>query len=173
MPLTERNKREIKFRGLAADGQWHYGMMLYNKVGIFIVTEENPHVCSQYGYIEIDEFENVIPETVGQYTGIKDFKRTKEFPEGEEIYEGAILRFKDYYTGWNPASAKTDSKWDEFGEIYWDDPGNPNQIAAFLCKTLVREEGVVGNPITRWEFHRVEIIGSIYENPELLTEGKS
>ncbi|MFB5758942.1 hypothetical protein [Paenibacillus medicaginis] len=30
----------------------------------------------------------VDPETVGQYTGLKDSKRTQEFPEGQEIYEG-------------------------------------------------------------------------------------
>ncbi|MFA5196787.1 MAG: YopX family protein, partial [Bacteroidales bacterium] len=33
----------------------------------------------------------VIPESIGQYVGLNDSKRTKEYPEGQPIYEGDIV----------------------------------------------------------------------------------
>ncbi|KKM04381.1 hypothetical protein LCGC14_1764820 [marine sediment metagenome] len=33
----------------------------------------------------------VHPESVGQYTGLKDKNRTEEFPEGQPIYEGDVV----------------------------------------------------------------------------------
>lgn len=76
--------RDIKFRGKRVDnGEWVY----WNEYG----ECAEPFICKTgaYGYIsKLD----IIPETVGQYTGIKDRKRTKEFPHGQEIYEGDTCR---------------------------------------------------------------------------------
>lgn len=41
---------------------------------------------------------NVDPLTLGQYTGLKDKKRTKEYPDGQEIYEGDIVKDNEGYT---------------------------------------------------------------------------
>lgn len=67
--------REIKFRGKTPDGRWVYGDLLHAehnfKKGIDIVTDTWEQVT-------------VIPETVGQFTGIRDM-------DGREIYEGDTI----------------------------------------------------------------------------------
>lgn len=117
--------REILFRGKRVDnGEWLYGCY-YHCIGTaygatFIVVND-------FGFIE------VIPHTVGQYTGLTDKK-------GKKIFEGDIVKnSRDvgllYYKEKN--SAFTVKGW-EYGYWLWHD----------------KED--------------IEVIGNIYDNPELL-----
>lgn len=126
--------REIKFRGKCSQSKrWVYGWLLTNKLGTYIVTEENPHECTQNHYIEIDEYCRVVPESVGQFTGLHD-------KNGKEIYEGDIVDVN--YTVKYIDPDKQDEE--EFHKFANDD-----------LYRFVRDK-------------YAEVIGNIYENPELL-----
>lgn len=63
-------KREIKFRGLRTDGKGLvYGYIDYNGYNNIVVIHSN------------DDTTQVIPESVGEFTGLKD-------RDGVDIYEG-------------------------------------------------------------------------------------
>lgn len=82
--------REILFRGKDQNGKWYEGQLIKNKLGYFISTEENPHYCSEYGYIELDNPIKVKPETVGQFTGLTDKNGVKVFEDSIINYLGSI-----------------------------------------------------------------------------------
>ena len=87
-----------------------------------------------------------------RYTGLKDKKRTKEYPEGQDIYDGDILK--------------------DLGEVMWGKYGDHEYVDHIECWIAGKDF-----PISDWDTdlhgHRrveLEIIGNIYENPKLLKQ---
>ena len=130
--------REILFRGKRKGN----GEWVY---GNYAVTDNNE---KQHFIFQNKAFEfEVDPETVGQYTGIIDDNVKK-------IFEGAILSITN-----------DDPDYDYITKVYLD------------CNTLcVDVQGQdydctsIGFAIGIWddECDRLEVIGNIYDNPEML-----
>lgn len=146
--------REILFRGKQIDnGEWMYGIPINTHIGTFIVFEENPHFCHQYGYMEIDGLCKVVSETVGQYTGLTDENGTK-------IFEGDIVKF-DKYIYQIIYECGSFALYDEQGEMFSKIGGENDHCFPLMNLYL----------LFCWEedcAYDMEIIGNIYDNQELL-----
>lgn len=122
--------RETKFRGLTDDGDWLVGYFTtYDGVSYIKAIDRN----QRFG-CGID----VLPETVGEYTGLKD-------RNGVEIYESDIVRFSEHYYG--DTRVKESIELIKWNVCQWND-------SLWV--------GYYNHP--EW----CEVIGNIHENPELL-----
>ena len=137
--------RENKFRAKTLSGEWVYGYYFEGFTGISYILVLHDHILG------VTEFYEVDPATVGQYTGLKDSKRTEEYPEGQEIYEGDIIKAVALANDHNQRGAITISAVE-----YWK--GN-----ACLSITYVPLFPFIVD-------HSIEVIGNIPIIPDLLKE---
>ena len=142
--------REIKFRGISID-EWVYGMLCKVNEGD---TEHGEPIKYK---IQTDEKEYgeyvkcfiTDENTIGQYTGLHD-------KNGKEIYEGDIVLLDCYYYE-EPAFDG------EFKVIY------DNINGMWLLVDLEnKDRGFAFGEIRSYYKAEIEVIGNIYDNPELL-----
>lgn len=129
-------KREIKFRGKRLDnGEWVVGSYIEAELNNGIAHEIIPYRRGE-PVVEVD------PDTVGEYTGIKDVN-------GVEIYEGDRV---EYIT-------------DIINSIPFKDRGiveYKSDIAMFILNVEVDTI-----PLSYCR-RGIDVIGNIHDNPELL-----
>lgn len=149
--------KEYKFRGKEIDtGKWVYGGLFKEPAPpqCFEKTLEDkywivypdprymPDWNLPYKMVRTD----VERETIGQYTGLKDKNK-------KEIYEGDIVKFKNRIT----------NDEDIFTVRYCE------ERASFVLSNKSYNELTIN---IKGRILFVEVIGNIYDNPELLEEGE-
>ena len=131
--------REILFRGKRTnDYEWIEGSLCTT-----IPSDEDFYTISYFDFEGYYIEEKVIPETVGQYTGLTD-------KNGKKIFEGDILKHRvqgDILV--------------ERGVVEWEE-----QHGRWVYRlNSMKPTFYLHNP------DAFEVIGNIHDNPELLKEG--
>ena len=159
--------REILFRAKSKDnGRWYKGQYINLHKTTYCFKEDyekNPsNDIHQIVYEEIMDWGlpnkhlrvDVIPETIGEFTGIFDIK-------GKRIFEGDIL-CKTFKLEWDNNEERKVYYVVKFHEgmfaTFYKDYENGEWVDCEddrLCKSLI-------------EVDNLEIVGNVYDNPELL-----
>lgn len=132
--------REIVFRAkYYKTKQWVYGIPFRNPVNGLDNDAYYPQIIPEINKMHSTiDSCSVIEETISQYTGLTDKNGTK-------IFEGDVLR--------NASNGKA-------AVVQWF-----SEHSAFMlwCKSENQVYWLYDN-----DFHNIEVIGNIYDNPELL-----
>ena len=100
------------------------------------------------GTIDEPPYDYGEPVDVEQYTGLKDTKRTEEFPDGQPVCEGDIVK-----SIW-----QVDHKTKIVGQVKY--------YSVFALYSLMDSKGDMVSPC----WNECEVIGNIHQNPELLED---
>ena len=131
--------REILFRGKRVEnGEWIEGYFAQSGDRTFIIIDNDFAV----GYVKMKK---VIPDTVGEYTGLTD-------KNGKKIFEGDIIRTSVYYG--NEIGVIRRGEYDVYSRYVF---------GGYYC--VDKTSALIEWTSSSW---RCEVIGNIHDNPELL-----
>ena len=156
-------EREIKFRGKRVDKEeFAFGDLLtgmgYKKGRFFVLPHLSyyPSDCHS-----VDGYE-VIPETIGQYIGLKD-------QNGKEIYEGDIVKNKEV-GGYGMVYIGVVKYYEEDCRFGIDLTAT-NKFTK-RCLFTVGKCSFNDGHCTIEYYNEYEVLGNIHDNPELLKDGR-
>lgn len=138
--------REIKFRAWNTGIRMNRGMYSWEEMIDSLDSEINPYKSLFAPFLQSEQFKENPWIILMQYTGLKD-------KNGTEIYEGDIVETFDGYRG-GKGEVKWFAEWEGawFYGYYLVNGNNPQYRISF----------------PQMETKFIEVIGNIYENPELL-----
>ena len=143
--------REILFRGKhTRTGEWVEGLLWkkkYNDNKLFISCFPDKD--------DNEEIYIIIPETVGQYTGLTD-------KNGKKIFEGDIVKADDYIFVVKFGKCGGVANAENYGYMGF-------YFEAFSESTKLSAKYGLRDDICYFE--DIEVIGNIHDNPELLKGG--
>ena len=139
-------KREILFRGKRINNvtnkyEWIYGYLFIGNEHVYILSEKSSFEKDN----AIIKKMRVDPETVGQYTGLKD-------KNGNRVFEGDCMQ-NGIYVAWNPMECR----WGWFDK-------NGGYVAPLIANPYNPD----GRLAKEWSIQD-HVLFNIHDNPELLT----
>ena len=140
--------RYIKFRGKdKRTGEWVYGYYVMNNL---LLPEKGESINKHFIIDGIGQKNEVIPETVGQFVEVND-------KNNREVYEGDIVKMSDWQGNvWLCVVVFLE--------------GSFKLKLVRIIKNVSGESGVKYADVW-YARQQGEVVGNIYDNPELLEEG--
>lgn len=127
--------REILFRGKRVDnGEWVYSSFIMQ-------DKEHKLLLAEIELFDGEKWREVVPETVGQYTGLT-------YKNGKKIFEGDIIR-----NNGNEIGVIRHGKYDVYSHYVF---------GGYCC---VDKTSALIDWTSGW---KCEVIGNIHDNPDLL-----
>lgn len=150
--------REIEFRGKSlVTNNWVYGNYIIDKWGdsnneiIYGILQDRTAPDYLKNWIPV----RVNPNTVGQYTGLKD-------KNDKKVFEGDVIRMHYFFNNYDPISL---GAFEDEAEI----------IGVVKCELLdgfyvetVDDHSICYLQWVEEPTEELEVLGNIYDNPELL-----
>lgn len=146
--------REILFRGKRIDnGEWIEGDLVGGNMICPTLEDVEDAMGTYYGQIPYVGFIEVIPETVGMYTGLTD-------KNGKKIFEGDIVK-----DGWGKICII------RFGKGYFD--SGIYEFYGWYTEYLDETERNIRESLyVDSEYPYYKVICNIHDNPEFLEAGE-